>query len=216
MRPAADGSSQDEKTISNGSSVSSSGGGSTVFLQQAAHLTHGMYYRLPKGAGMAGSSAGAGDGAEASAAAMLMYLNVRALKGERCAFTLTCAMFLWQLIFLPPPSLRSHIGLPSQDRVDFRAVCFCHQRVVDVGFVCSVCLSSESPMILRVYDQSESSPPPSLLLASTDMHNLQISFPDSIRAATQESTSIGSGVGDYRTAQGSHTWGHRIGWRWCQ
>jgi len=25
--------------------------------------------------------------------------------------------------------------------VDFRAACFCHQRVVDLGFVCSVCLS---------------------------------------------------------------------------
>jgi transcription initiation factor TFIIH subunit 3 len=33
--------------------------------------------------------------------------------------------------------------LPSNDDVDFRAACFCHGRVVDVGYVCSVCLSSE-------------------------------------------------------------------------
>jgi hypothetical protein len=49
-----------------------------------------------------------------------------------------------QLIFLPPPHLRDQLGLPPQDKVDFRAVCFCHQRVVDIGFVCSVCLSSTS------------------------------------------------------------------------
>ncbi|KAJ9144848.1 Transcription factor Tfb4 [Coniochaeta hoffmannii] len=30
---------------------------------------------------------------------------------------------------------------PAADSVDFRAACFCHGRVVDVGFVCSICLS---------------------------------------------------------------------------
>lgn len=30
---------------------------------------------------------------------------------------------------------------PSTASVDFRAACFCHRRVVDTGFVCSVCLS---------------------------------------------------------------------------
>lgn len=30
---------------------------------------------------------------------------------------------------------------PSTAGVDFRAACFCHRRVVDTGFVCSVCLS---------------------------------------------------------------------------
>lgn len=30
---------------------------------------------------------------------------------------------------------------PGQGNVDFRASCFCHRKVVDVGFVCSVCLS---------------------------------------------------------------------------
>jgi hypothetical protein len=33
--------------------------------------------------------------------------------------------------------------VPSSNQVDFRAACFCHKNVVDVGFVCSVCLSSE-------------------------------------------------------------------------
>ena len=29
-----------------------------------------------------------------------------------------------------------------EDKTDFRAACFCHKHVVDVGYVCSVCLSS--------------------------------------------------------------------------
>ena len=32
---------------------------------------------------------------------------------------------------------------PGNVGVDFRAACFCHRKVVDLGFVCSVCLSSE-------------------------------------------------------------------------
>jgi len=31
---------------------------------------------------------------------------------------------------------------PTASYVDFRAACFCHRRVVDLGFVCSVCLAS--------------------------------------------------------------------------
>ncbi|KAI5860409.1 transcription factor Tfb4 [Durotheca rogersii] len=36
---------------------------------------------------------------------------------------------------------RAFFVSPTQDSVDFRAACFCHRRVVDTGFVCSVCLS---------------------------------------------------------------------------
>ncbi|PFH53817.1 hypothetical protein AMATHDRAFT_73229 [Amanita thiersii Skay4041] len=43
--------------------------------------------------------------------------------------------------FLPPPSIRKILSVPTQDRIDFRAACFCHKTIVDVGFVCSVCLS---------------------------------------------------------------------------
>ena len=44
--------------------------------------------------------------------------------------------------FLPPPSMRGLLNVPTQDQIDFRAACFCHKTIVDVGFVCSVCLSS--------------------------------------------------------------------------
>ncbi|KAI0051886.1 transcription factor Tfb4 [Auriscalpium vulgare] len=43
--------------------------------------------------------------------------------------------------FLPPPTMRQFIAVPKQDKVDFRAACFCHKNIVDIGFVCSVCLS---------------------------------------------------------------------------
>ncbi|KAJ7072157.1 transcription factor Tfb4 [Mycena amicta] len=43
--------------------------------------------------------------------------------------------------FLPPPSIRKTLSAPTQEQVDFRAACFCHKKIVDIGFVCSVCLS---------------------------------------------------------------------------
>ncbi|KAF5351960.1 hypothetical protein D9756_007562 [Leucocoprinus leucothites] len=45
------------------------------------------------------------------------------------------------MAFLPSPAIRNVIAVPTQDKVDFRAACFCHKNIVDVGFVCSVCLS---------------------------------------------------------------------------
>lgn len=58
---------------------------------------------------------------------------------------------LCKMSFLPPPAIRQLIAVPTQDRVDFRAACFCHKRIVEIGFVCSVCLSSAylPPRILR-------------------------------------------------------------------
>ncbi|CED85567.1 RNA polymerase II transcription initiation/nucleotide excision repair factor TFIIH, subunit TFB4 [Phaffia rhodozyma] len=77
-------------------------GSDAIFLQQAAHLTGGIYLRTPK------------------RTALLQYL---------------------MMTFLPSRPLRQHLLLPSQERVDFRAACFCHKTIVDVGYVCSVCLS---------------------------------------------------------------------------
>ena len=48
-----------------------------------------------------------------------------------------------QWVFLPDISSREHLALPLALQVDYRAACFCHQKLVEVGFVCSVCLSSE-------------------------------------------------------------------------
>lgn len=43
--------------------------------------------------------------------------------------------------FLPDQMSRRYLVPPTAVGVDFRTACFCHRRVVDVGFVCSICLS---------------------------------------------------------------------------
>ena len=37
---------------------------------------------------------------------------------------------------------RESLITPTNNRVDFRTACFCHGKVVDTGFVCSICLST--------------------------------------------------------------------------
>ncbi|XP_065830417.1 general transcription factor IIH subunit 3-like [Oscarella lobularis] len=44
-------------------------------------------------------------------------------------------------VFLPDASIRNTLVFPSRALVDYRAACFCHRKLVEVGFVCSVCLS---------------------------------------------------------------------------
>jgi len=43
--------------------------------------------------------------------------------------------------FLADRYSRKFLTLPVQSSVDYRASCFCHKKVIDYGFVCSVCLS---------------------------------------------------------------------------
>jgi len=57
---------------------------------------------------------------------------------------LDCLFQFLSWIFLPDTGkdgLRSQLGMPTSAKVDYRAACFCHRNLVDVGFVCSVCLS---------------------------------------------------------------------------
>ncbi|CAA20320.1 General transcription and DNA repair factor IIH subunit tfb4 [Schizosaccharomyces pombe] len=76
--------------------------GGTLFLEQAADATGGIYLKVdnPKG--------------------LLQYL---------------------MMSLFPDQNLRKHLNTPNQANVDFRATCFCHKKVLDIGFVCSVCLS---------------------------------------------------------------------------
>ncbi|EDW39658.1 GL15043 [Drosophila persimilis] len=46
---------------------------------------------------------------------------------------------LW--VFLPAPQMRHKLVLPPPPKVDYRASCFCHRELIDIGYVCSVCLS---------------------------------------------------------------------------
>ena len=52
--------------------------------------------------------------------------------------------------FLPDQTSRKSLISPTQVGVDFRAACFCHRKVVDIGFVCSICLSSKYSITLHV------------------------------------------------------------------
>ena len=52
--------------------------------------------------------------------------------------------------FLPDRVNRSVLCMPTAVGVDFRAACFCHRRVVDTGWVCSVCLSSKCFLFLSL------------------------------------------------------------------
>eukprot|EP01083_Nonionella_stella_P101867 289253_1 len=45
------------------------------------------------------------------------------------------------MTYLPSKSVRKHLYLPITQKVDFRASCFCHQKPVNIGVVCPVCLS---------------------------------------------------------------------------
>ena len=97
-------------------------GPDTVFLQQAAHLTGGSYISV------------------VDRQSLLQYLMVDPYPRFR----------LWnhdqtfsQICFLSPPSVRQLMVVPTEDKVDLRAACFCHKKIVDIGFICSVCLSSE-------------------------------------------------------------------------
>jgi transcription initiation factor TFIIH subunit 3 len=88
---------------------------STVFLQQAADATKGI------------------------------YIPIRLESSSSDTRSKTMSLILLQYLltaFLPSPqSSRLHLILPTSISVDFRAACFCHRNVVDIGFVCSICLS---------------------------------------------------------------------------
>ncbi|KAL0018611.1 hypothetical protein WJX77_010552 [Trebouxia sp. C0004] len=74
----------------------------SAFLQQAAHITEGLYLR-PRRTG-----------------ALLQYLLT---------------------VFSADTYTRSFMQMPKLTGVDFRASCFCHKKTIDMGYVCSVCLS---------------------------------------------------------------------------
>jgi len=103
--------------------------GDSVLLQQASFTTGGIFlapYSSPEAVSLSSTHTANGTAVSTATAptpnpqGLLQYL-----------FT----------AFLPDASARKHLLPPTNISVDFRAACFCHRRVVDVGYVCSVCLS---------------------------------------------------------------------------
>ena len=46
-------------------------------------------------------------------------------------------------VLLPDQETRGNLVLPHKTPVGSKAACFCHRTILDVGYVCSVCLSGE-------------------------------------------------------------------------
>ena len=75
-----------------------------------------------------------------------------------------------QMMFLPGRNTRKHLNMPLQDSVDLRAACFCHRQIVDIGYVCSVCLSSMCISQTLAFTLMSSC---SLLLGDSEVHYLR-------------------------------------------
>jgi len=114
-------------------------GPDTVFLQQAAHLTGGSYLHLER------------------RDALLQYLIVSIFHIFSAPIRFSLLLFP-KMAFLPPLAIRKVLAVPTQDKIDFRAACFCHKNIVDIGFVCSVCLSSQLPCTTYNSAHSQSCP----------------------------------------------------------
>ncbi|CAG8740076.1 8452_t:CDS:2, partial [Funneliformis mosseae] len=41
------------------------------------------------------------------------------------------------ITFLPDRYTRTYQCLPGEEKVDFGAACFCHKKIIDIGYVCS-------------------------------------------------------------------------------
>lgn len=53
------------------------------------------------------------------------------------------AFNIFQTMFVSySQQIRNELLVPQEMDTDFRAACICHRKVVDIGHVCSVCLSS--------------------------------------------------------------------------
>lgn len=91
-------------------------------LQQGCDITNGLYLKVPQLQGL------------------LQYLLVHTIK---MLILVEFDNYVFQWVFLPEPPVRQKLVLPPPVKVDYRAACFCHRELIDIGYVCSVCLSSK-------------------------------------------------------------------------
>ena len=99
---------------------------------------------LPPAAAAAAASSGTTAGGAGAATDASPFLQQAATTTGGTYLALARPHGLLQTLmqgFLAMPPARGALVPPAQADVDFRAACFCHRRVVDVGYVCSVCLS---------------------------------------------------------------------------
>lgn len=101
--------------------------GAATFLQQASYITRGTFLEATSPQGLL---------------TYLMFGFASAIDTRQTVTTTTKgAGQAGTRAELDGATGREQLISPSTASVDFRAACFCHRRVVDTGFVCSVCLS---------------------------------------------------------------------------
>lgn len=102
--------------------------GSATFLQQATYITRGTFLEATSPQGLL---------------TYLMFGFASAIDTRQTITTTTTGAGqagTRAAIDGSATGLEQLIG-PSTASVDFRAACFCHRKVIDTGFVCSICLS---------------------------------------------------------------------------
>ncbi|PWN40018.1 transcription factor Tfb4 [Ceraceosorus guamensis] len=89
-----------------------------------------------------GESDGAAAAAAAPASSAFLQQSTYLTRGNYIALHHPAHLLQTLLsAFLPASSIRPHLVIPNSSTIDFRASCFCHRRIVEVGYVCSRCLS---------------------------------------------------------------------------
>ncbi|KAJ6656734.1 hypothetical protein lerEdw1_003622 [Lerista edwardsae] len=84
--------------------------------------------------------------AEDSALQYMNFMNVIFAAQKQNILIDACILdsdsgLLQQCVYLPEQEQRSQLILPPPVHVDYRAACFCHRNLIEIGYVCSVCLS---------------------------------------------------------------------------
>lgn len=121
--------------------------GDTVFLQQACDSTGGIYLDPTDSGTSASTPAAATDHGSAHNGDATANGGASRVDGSTSNAAAAVQGSLQGLLvhllhpLLPDPWARHSLVPPADAAVDFRAACFCHRRVVDIGYVCSVCLS---------------------------------------------------------------------------
>ncbi|KAI3644461.1 hypothetical protein MP228_010625 [Amoeboaphelidium protococcarum] len=116
-----------EQSIVNGAKMGSSNNvanhkvqQSSVFMQQVAHITRGVYIDVDQQAMLT------------SALLSAFIVPGKVDSGLSYGNTLNASV---------TSEGASHVVVPCPSKVDLRATCFCHGDIVDVAYVCSVCLA---------------------------------------------------------------------------
>lgn len=101
--------------------------GSATFLQQASYITRGTFLEATNPQGLL---------------TYLMFGFASAIDTRQTVTTTTTgAGQAGTRAAIDGASGLEQLVSPSTANVDFRAACFCHRKVIDTGFVCSICLS---------------------------------------------------------------------------